>query len=48
MEHGCSDQRVALRRMPAGNLDSEPAGDLVERVAGKGGLGNLGQQPRVE
>ena len=30
------------------DLDTEPRGEIVERVAGEIGLGDLGEQPRVE
>ena len=41
-------ERVAERRMAVGDLDAEPGGEAVERVAGEIGLGDLGEQPGVE
>ena len=34
--------------MPVGNLDTQPGGELLERIAGQFGRRDLRQQPRVE
>ncbi len=40
--------RVAERGVPLGDGDAEPGGKIFERIAGKTGRGDFGQQPRVE
>ena len=40
--------RVAEGGMPVGDVDPQPGGELLQRIAGQFGCGDLRQQPRVE
>ena len=47
-ENPCTSKCVAKRGMAIGDVDTEPGGQAVERVAGEIRLCHFGKKPRIE
>ena len=47
-EHPRRGRRVAERGMPVDGVDTQPGGELLQRIAGQFRCGDLRQQPRIE